>query len=62
MRSIADIVVREIATDSDDQTERLVRDYEAATAIEQKAIDNAFISLCGWSLKTLITRAKGGRA
>lgn len=39
---------------SDKQSRILKRDYEAATAAQRLAIDNAFICLCGWSLKTLI--------
>jgi len=43
-----------IATDDDDQSERLANDYREADAKAKQAIDDAFICLCGYSLATLI--------
>ena len=47
-----------IATDDCDQSERLARDYNALDAKCREAVDDAFISLCGYSLKTLIAEAE----
>jgi len=56
--SIVSRVHELIASDDDDQSERLLNDYRAASPVEQKAIDDAFICLCGYSLATVIEQAK----
>jgi hypothetical protein len=43
-----------IATDDDDQSERLIQEYQDANAEQRAAIDGAFICLCGYGLGTLI--------
>ena len=43
-----------IASDDDDQSERLADEYREAEPKAKKAIDNAFICLYGYSLATLI--------
>jgi len=60
MQSIVNRIQELIATDDDDQSERLVADYEAASEAERAAIDNAFISLCGYQLSTLIKEETNG--
>ena len=52
--SIVSRIQELILSDDTDDSERLVNDYQEASAIEKAAIDNAFISLCGYSLATLI--------
>lgn len=56
--SIVSRVQEYMVTDDDDQSERLLNDYRAASPVEQKAIDDAFICLCGYSLATIIEEAK----
>ena len=40
--------------DRDKQSEELKTQYENASESEKKAIDDALISICGWSLETII--------
>lgn len=54
---IANTIMRAIATDDDNQSARLIADYKAADEATQAAIDNALISICGYSLTSLISRA-----
>ena len=56
--SIVSRIQEYILTDDDDQSERLKNDYQHASQKEKQAIDNAFISLCGYSLATVIEEAK----
>ena len=56
--SIVSRVQEYIATDDDDQSERLLNEYQEAGPKEKEAIDNAFICLCGYSLATIIAEAK----
>jgi hypothetical protein len=56
--SIVSRVQEYMVTDDDDQSDRLLRDYQAASDVEKKAIDAALICLCGYSLKTIIEEAK----
>jgi hypothetical protein len=52
--SLSNYIAREIDTDDDDQSERVVNDYNNATEQQKKAVDDIFIGLTGWSLETLI--------
>jgi hypothetical protein len=45
-------------SDDDDQSERLASLYLNANQAEKDILDNAFICLCGWSLKTLMERCE----
>jgi hypothetical protein len=56
--SVISRIAEAIASDDDDQSERLVNDYNHATKEQQQAIDDALICICGWSLSTLIKQAK----
>lgn len=47
-----------MAADDSDDSERLIAQYEQANPATREALDYAFICLCGWSLSTLITKAK----
>lgn len=40
--------------DSNKQSESLEALYEISTATQKKAIDNAFICICGYTLDTII--------
>lgn len=54
-------IFNEMATDDEDtdrQSERMIADFEAADTDTRIAIDNMFVSLCGWSLTSLIEKAK----
>lgn len=52
--SIASQVYDAIESDDEDSTERLIEAYKAATPDQKAVVDDIFISLCGWSLQTLI--------
>jgi hypothetical protein len=59
---ISDQVAEEIATDDDNparNTERIIAAYESASTEIRAVVDDIFTSLCGYSLQTLIMRAKG---
>lgn len=52
------------AVQSDDEPwdkkgERLIRTYQSADDKGKALIDDLFITLCGWSLETLIEKVKG---
>lgn len=49
-----------IATDDDDQSERLIETYKAASKTRKAAIDDVMICLCGYSIPTLIDMEKAG--
>ncbi len=49
-----------MASDDCDQSERLARQYMRATPAVRQAVDDAFICLCGYSLKTLIAEQDAG--
>lgn len=51
-------IAEAIATDDDDQSERLVETYKAASKTRKAAIDDVMICLCGYSMPTLIEQAK----
>lgn len=59
---ISDQVAEAISTDDDNprrNTERIIDAYEGASKEQRALVDDIFTSLCGWSLETLIMRAKG---
>jgi hypothetical protein len=56
MRLVAHIT-DEMRNDDDDQSERLAALYETADEKGKDILDQAFICLCGWSLKTLMANA-----
>lgn len=43
-----------MTNDDDDQSERLVDTYEQSGPKEKQAIDDVFVCLCGYSLKTIL--------
>jgi predicted transcriptional regulator len=43
--------------DRDRQSEKLDTLYSEATDVERAVLDKAFVCLCGWTLKTLISEA-----
>ena len=52
-------VTREMADDDDNmtkQSELLAEAYERADDAGKKLLDDAFVCLCGWSMKTLLER------
>ena len=57
MKTIPDIVNDAIYTDVDHQNsddKRIIKRYKSATKTAKQDIDDIFISLCGWSLATII--------
>lgn len=60
MSNIVTQIQEAMASDDDDQSDRLRRQYEEASPEHKAVLDEAFISLCGWSLKTLIERDDDG--
>jgi hypothetical protein len=54
--SIASQVYDAIDSDDEDGTARLIEAYMDATPDQKAVVDDIFISLCGWSLNTLIKR------
>ena len=52
--TIVNYIAQQILNDDEDDSERIRYDYEHATDLDKKAIDNFCISLCGWSLATII--------
>lgn len=59
--SVVSRIAEAILNDDDDQSERLVNDYQNATPEQKQAIDDALICICGWSLTTLMEQAKHDR-
>jgi hypothetical protein len=52
-------IQEEMASDDDcseEQSERLENDYLKLTPDQRRAVDDAFICICGWSLGTLIRK------
>ncbi len=56
------LIFQEMTTDMDSnerQSERIIEKYNEASKETKVVIDDIFISLCGWSLETLIIKTKG---
>jgi hypothetical protein len=51
-------ISKEMHSDDDDQSDMLADIYLSATEAEKAVLDSAFICLCGWSLKTLMSRCE----
>lgn len=47
-------ITREIGNDDEDQSQMLADVYLSADEAGREILDQAFICLCGWSLKTLM--------
>lgn len=56
--SIVNRIAEAIASDDDDQSERLIETYKAASKTRKAAIDDVMICLCGYSIPTLIDMEK----
>jgi hypothetical protein len=57
--TLIDTIQEEMLSDDEDrekQSEYLERCYSESSEAEKKRIDDCFISLCGWSLETLLKR------
>jgi hypothetical protein len=52
--TIVQTVAEYIVSDDTDDSWRIARAYAAATADQKAVVDDIFISLCGYSLKTII--------
>ena len=56
--TLIDRIEQEMLTDSEDrnrQSQLLKAEYNKAPGVAKEALDNAFICLCGYSLKTLLS-------
>jgi hypothetical protein len=47
-------ITREMVNDDEDQSQMLANIYLSADEAGREVLDQAFICLCGWSLKTLM--------
>lgn len=56
--SLVSRIAEAILNDDDDQSDRLINDYNNATPDQKQAIDDALICICGWSMTTLMEQAK----
>lgn len=55
MENVRSRIVREILSDdAKDESDKIVKTYNSASFDQKAIIDKIFISLCGWSLETLI--------
>jgi hypothetical protein len=55
---IAEELMSEIATDSVEDSKRVIDTYNSLTEENRKAVNDIFISLCGYQLTTLAERFK----
>ena len=58
-QTLIDRVEEAMSTDDENREKQsaiLLRTYEKASPAEQAKIDECFICICGWSLKTLINK------
>jgi hypothetical protein len=51
-------VSKAMFSDDDDQSEMLAGIYLSANQVEKDVLDRAFICLCGWSLRTLMSKCE----
>jgi len=51
-------VSKALFSDDDDQSEMLADIYLSANQAERDVLDRAFICLCGWSLKTMMSKCE----
>lgn len=58
--SLVSRIAEAIASDDDDQSERLIETYKAASKTRKAAIDDIMICLCGYSMPTLIDAEEAG--
>lgn len=52
--TLVSAITDNILTDDTDDSDRIHRAYAAATPDQKAVVDDIFISLCGYSLETLI--------
>lgn len=52
--TLMEVFTEQYATDGDCELNRIIGLYDEATDSEKAIMDNTFVSLCGWSLPTLI--------
>lgn len=57
MKDIVTAIQAAMADDDENGSERIIRTYRAATPKQKAVVDDILISLCGWSMKSLIERA-----
>lgn len=58
--NILELILNEMITDDEDskhQSDMLVEHYNKLDEPYQRAIDDALICVCGWSMETLIEKA-----
>jgi len=52
-------IMDEIRSSDIDESTELESLYQSASDEERSILDEAFVHLCGWTLKTLIEQARG---
>lgn len=52
--TLVSAITQHILSDDTDDSDRIHRTYAAATLEQREAVDDIFISLCGYSLATLV--------
>lgn len=52
--ALVTLITEAIATDDDDQSQRLADEYLSADDAGKDLLDRVFVCLCGWELKTLM--------
>ena len=57
MESFADVFYKEFATDGDTDYKRIFDQYINGSNEERGVIEDIFMSLCGWSLETLLDKS-----
>ena len=55
--SLVSQIAQEIASDDEDDSERIIRAYRNASAEERHVIDCILVWITGWSIKTLLDHA-----
>jgi len=51
-------ITEQILSDDYDESKELEEKYNNASLEEKQIIDSVFLSLCGWTLETLIKKTK----
>ena len=54
--TITSIIIKEILTDEDNDTVKLLEAYKASSDVEKAAIDGTLILITGWSLSSLLEK------
>lgn len=59
-KSVINKIMEEMASDGENESDKLLALYEESTKEERALLDSALIAICGWSLHTIIEMMKSG--